>query len=105
VTHHQLAVTNRKQIADLAIKHRLPAIYARGNYVDSGGLMSYGADEAERNKRAAVMIDKILKGTKPAEIPVEQPMRFEFIVNLIAANQMGFTVPPNVLVRAQKVIK
>jgi putative ABC transport system substrate-binding protein len=105
VTHHQLAVSNRKQIADLAIKHRLPAIYARVNYVESGGLMSYGADEAERNKRAAVMIDKLLKGTKPAEIPVEQPMRFEFIVNLIAAKQIGLTIPPNVLVRAQRVIR
>jgi putative ABC transport system substrate-binding protein len=105
VTHHQLAVSNRKQIADLAIKHRLPAIYARGNYVESGGLMSYGADEAERNKRAAVMIAKILKGTKPEDIPVEQPMRFEFIVNLIAAKQIGLTMPPNVLVRAQRVIR
>ena len=105
VTHHQLAVSNRKQIADLAIKYRLPAIYGREDYVDSGGLMSYGADDAERLKRAAVMIDKILKGTKPAEIPVEQPMRFEFIVNLIAAKQIGLTVPPNVLVRAQKVIR
>jgi putative ABC transport system substrate-binding protein len=105
VTHHALAVSNRQQIADLAIKHRLPAIYARENYVDSGGLMSYGADEAERNKRFAVMIAKILKGTLPAEIPVEQPMRFEFIVNLIAAKQIGLTVPPNVLVRAQRVIR
>ena len=86
-------------------KYRLPAIYIRGDFVESGGLMSYGADQAEPYRRAAVMVDKILKGTKPAEIPVEQPMRFEFIVNLKAAKQIGLTIPPNVLVRAQKVIR
>ena len=105
VKHHQLAVSNRKQIADLATKNRLPAIYARGNYVESGGLMSYGADNAERLRRTAVMIDKILKGSKPADIPVKQPMKFEFIINLKAAKQIGLTIPPNVLVRAGRVIK
>jgi len=105
VTHHQFARTYRKQIADLATKNRLPAIYGRGDYVDNGGLMSYGADEDERFKRAAVMIDKILKGTKPADIPVERPTKFEFMINLKAAKEIGVTIPSNVLVRAQKVIK
>ena len=105
VTGNSLAANNRKQIADLAIKHRLPAIYHRDVYVASGGLMSYGPDEAEQGRRVAVMIDKILKGTKPSEIPTEQPMRFDFIVNLNAAKQIGFTFPPNVLVRAGKVIR
>jgi putative ABC transport system substrate-binding protein len=100
-----LAASNQKRIVDLAAKNRLPAIYVQGSYVSNGGLMSYGADQAERYRRVAVFIDKILKGTKPAEIPVEQPMRFEFIVNLIAAKQIGLTVPPNVLVRAQRVIR
>jgi putative ABC transport system substrate-binding protein len=100
-----LAASNQKRIVDLAAKNRLPAIYVQGSYVSNGGLMSYGADQAERYRRVAVFIDKILKGTKPSEIPVEQPMRFEFIVNLIAAKQIGLTIPPNVLVRAQKVIR
>ena len=105
VTHHQLAVSYRKQIADLAAKNRLPAIYARGDYVDSGGLMSYGADQIEPYKRVAVFVDKILKGTKPADLPVEQPTKFELIINLKAAKQIGLTIPPNVLARADKVIK
>jgi len=100
-----LAVSNQKRVADLAIKHRLLAIYGRGNFVESGGLMSYGADRTEPYRRVTVFGDKILKGTKPADIPVEQPMRFEFIINLNAAKQIGLTVPPNVLVRAQKVIR
>jgi len=105
VTHHQFARTYRKQIADLATKNRLPAIYGRGDYVDNGGLMSYGADEDERFKRAAVMIDKILKGAKPADLPVEQPKKFEFFINLKTAKQIGLTIPPNVLARADKVIR
>jgi putative ABC transport system substrate-binding protein len=105
VTDHALAVANQKLIADLAIKYRLPAIYGRPDHIDSGGLMSYGADEAEMYRRLASMVDKILKGAKPADIPVEQPMKFEFIINLKAAKQIGLTVPPNVLVRAQKVIR
>ena len=105
VTGHSLADANQKQIADLAIKNRLPAIYHRGDYVASGGLMSYGPDRAEQDRRVAVMVDKILKGTKPADIPVEQPKSFEFIVNLNAAKQIGLTIPPNVLVRAGKVIR
>ncbi len=97
--------SNQKRIADLAAKNRLPAIYSRGDFVDSGGLMSYGADRDEPFKRVAVMVDKILKGTKPADIPVEQPTKFEFVINLKAAKQIGLTIPPNVLVRANKVIR
>ena len=100
-----LAISNQKRIADLAIKNRLPAIYARGDFVASGGLMSYGADRTEPYRRAASMVDKILKGTKPADIPVEQPTKFEFIINLKAAKQIGLTIPPNVLARADRVIK
>ena len=100
-----VASANRKQITDLAAKHRLPAIFERGDYVESGGLMSYGSDRAESYRRAAVMVDKILKGAKPADIPVEQPTKFEFIINLKAAKQIGLTVPPNVLARADRVIR
>jgi putative ABC transport system substrate-binding protein len=99
------ASSNQKLIVELAAKYRLPAIYDRRDFVESGGLMSYGSDEAEPYRRAAVMVDKILKGTKPADIPIEQPMKFEFIINLKAAKQIGLTIPPNVLVRAQRVIK
>src|SRR6266545_3351953 len=102
VTSSPLVSSSRKQIADLATKHRLPAIYPRADYVESGGLMSYGADRAEPYGRAAVMVDKILKGTKPADIPVEQPTKFELIINLKTAKQIGLTIPPNVLARADK---
>ena len=105
VTQSPLANSNQKQIADLAAKYRLPAIYPRGDFVESGGLMSYGADRAEPYRRAASMVDKILKGTKPADLPVEQPTKFEFMINLKTAKQIGLTIPPNVLVRADKVIK
>ena len=100
-----LVSSNRKQIADRAEKHRLPAIYQRGDYVASGGLMSYGPDRAEPYKRAASMVDKILKGTKPTDIPVEQPTKFELVINLKAAKALGLTIPPVVLMRAEKVIK
>jgi len=95
----------QKRIADLATKNRLPAIYPRGDFVENGGLMSYGPDQTEPFRRAAVFVDKILKGTKPADLPVEQPMKFEFVVNLKTAKQIGLTIPPNVLVRADKVIR
>jgi putative ABC transport system substrate-binding protein len=100
-----LFVSNPKLIAELAIKNRLPAIATRREFVDNGGLMSYGPDQVEPYRRAAVMVDKILKGTKPADIPVEQPMKFDLVFNLIAAKQIGLTIPPNVLVRAQRVIR
>jgi putative tryptophan/tyrosine transport system substrate-binding protein len=105
VTLHALAVSNQKPIAELAIKHRLPVIYPREDFVVAGGLMSYGADEAERFKRGAYFIDRILRGTKPADLPVEQPTKFELVINLKTAKQIGLTIPPNVLARADKVIR
>jgi len=95
----------QKRIVELAAKNRLPAIYPRGDYVESGGLMSYGADRSEPYKRVAVMVEKILKGTKPTDIPVEQTSKFEFIINLKTAKQIGLAIPPNVLARADRVIK
>ena len=105
VTRGPLAASNQNQIAELAAKYRLPAIYGRGDYVESGGLMSYSTNDVDQYRRAAVYIDKILKGTKPADLPVEQPMKFEFIINLKAAKQIGLTIPPNVLARADRVIR
>ena len=105
VTQSTLGAANSPRIANLAAKNRLPAIYTRGDYVKSGALMSYGPDDIESHQRAAVMVDKILKGAKPADIPVEQPTKFEFIINLKTAKQIGLTIPPNVLVRADKVIR
>jgi len=105
VTPNPVVNSNRKAITELAAKHRLPAIYPDSRWADADGLMSYGADLSEPYKRVASMIDKILKGTKPADIPVEQPTRFEFMINLKAAKQIGLTIPPNVLARANKVIK
>jgi putative tryptophan/tyrosine transport system substrate-binding protein len=107
VTRHRLSQSNvnQKRIVELAAKYRLPAIYFREDFVEQGGLMSYGADEVEPFKRVAAMIDKILKGTKPADIPVEQSTKFEFVVNLKAAKQVGVTIPPDVLARANRIIK
>ena len=93
------------QIRELAVKNRLPAMYARSNDVEAGGLASYNPNTDELFRRAATYVDKILKGAKPADLPVEQPTKFEFIINLKAAKQIGLTIPPNVLVRAEKVIK
>jgi len=97
--------SQRTQLADLAVKYRLPATYNRPEYVEDGGLMTYGPSINDLFRRAATYVDKILKGTKPADLPVEQPTKFEFIINLKAAKQIGLTIPPNVLVRADKVIK
>jgi putative ABC transport system substrate-binding protein len=97
--------THQKRVIDLAVKHRLPAIYAREDFADNGGLMSYGADRSDPYRRAAVYVDKIFKGVKPADLPVEQPTRFEFVINLKTAKQIGLTIPPNVLARADRVIR
>jgi putative ABC transport system substrate-binding protein len=106
-------VTNRdavtasyaKQIADLSIKHRLPSMNEDRPYVEAGGLMSYAANDAEQFRRAAYYVDRILKGAKPADLPIEQPTKFEFVINLKTAKQIGLTIPPNVLARADRVIK
>jgi ABC-type uncharacterized transport system substrate-binding protein len=98
-------LAERKRIVELAVKYRLPAIYPQKGYVDEGGLMSYGTDSTDLYRRAATYVDKILKGAKPADLPVEQPIKFELIINLKAAKQIGLTIPPNVLVRADKVIR
>jgi len=95
----------RKRIAELAVKYRLPAIYHTKGYVDEGGLMSYGVDLDDLFRRAAVYVDKILKGAKPADLPVQQATKFEFVINLRAAKQIGLTIPPRVLERANKVIR
>ncbi len=95
----------RKRIVELAGKYRLPAIYFQKEFVDEGGLMSYGADYTDLYRRAAVYVDKILKGAKPADLPVQQATKFEFIINLKAAKQIGLAIPPRVLERANKVIK
>jgi putative ABC transport system substrate-binding protein len=100
-----LSVSQGKRIADFAAKHRLPAMYPRMEFVDAGGLMVYGPSYNDLFRRAAVYVDKILKGAKPADLPVEQPTKFEFIINLKAAKQIGLTIPPNVLARADRVIK
>jgi putative ABC transport system substrate-binding protein len=102
---NQVLTPHTKKIVNLAIKNRLPSMHEVSSHVEAGGLMSYGADDAEIFKRAAWMVDKILKGTKPADIPVEQPTKFEFVINLKTAKQIGLTIPPNVLVRADRVIK
>jgi putative tryptophan/tyrosine transport system substrate-binding protein len=95
----------RKRIVELAGKYRLPAIYPQDDFVEAGGLMSYGADFDDLYRRAAVYVDKILKGAKPADLPVQQATKFEFVINLNAAKQIGLTIPPDVLARANKIIK
>jgi putative ABC transport system substrate-binding protein len=95
----------RKPIVELAAKNRLPAIYFQKEFVDEGGLMSYGADYDDLYRRAAVYVDKILKGAKPADLPVQQATKFEFVINLKAAKQIGLTLSPNLLARANIVIK
>jgi putative tryptophan/tyrosine transport system substrate-binding protein len=100
-----LIANNQKQIINLAAKNKLPAIHNRAADVANGGLMFYGSDEVDQFQRAAVMVDKILKGTKPADIPVEQPTKFELVINLKTAKTLELTIPPVVMMRAQKVIK
>jgi putative ABC transport system substrate-binding protein len=98
-------ISGRKHITEITAKNRLPAIYPQKEYVEDGGLMSYGVSIVDLYRRAATYVDKILKGAKPADLPVEQPTKFEFIINLKAAKQIGLTIPPGVLARADKVIK
>jgi putative ABC transport system substrate-binding protein len=100
-----LTNTHRKEIVAFAAKSRLPAMYPTAEFAEEGGLMSYAPDFRDLFWRAAVYVDKILNGTKPADLPVEQPMKFEFVINLKTAKQIGLTIPPNVLVRADRVIK
>ena len=97
--------SQRTRIADLAVKNHLPMMFPQSEWVEDGGLMSYAPNYADLFRRAATYVDKILKGAKPAELPVEQPKKFEFIINLKAAKQIGLTIPPNVLVRADRVIR
>jgi putative ABC transport system substrate-binding protein len=105
VTRSSLINRIQKRIADLSAKNRLPAIYPRADFVEGGGLMSYGADQVEAYRRVASIVDKILKGRKPADLPVEQPTKFEFVINLKTAKEIGLTIPQSVLFRATKVIK
>jgi len=100
-----LTISHQKTIADLANKKRIPSMCERGDYVAAGCLMSYAADEVESYRRAAYYVGKILKGATPADLPVEQPTKFELVINLKAAKQIGLTIPPNVLARADKVIR
>src|SRR5207253_4175924 len=96
---------HRNKIVALATNHKLPAIYSNDDFMEDGGLMSYRANISALYRRAAIYVDKILKGAKPADLPVEQPTKFELVINLKAAKQIGLTVPPNMLARADKVIK
>jgi putative ABC transport system substrate-binding protein len=100
-----LVNANQRRLTDFALKSRLPAVYANRAFVDSGGLMYYGADQADGFRRVAIYVDRILKGAKPVDLPVEQPTKFELLINLKTAKQIGLTIPPNVLARADRVIR
>ena len=105
VLNSPVFASRQTQVVDLAVKSRLPAIYWRSDFVEAGGLMSYGTSQNDLDRRAATYVDKILKGTKPADLPVEQPTKFELVINLKTAKQIGVTIPQKVLARADKVIK
>jgi putative ABC transport system substrate-binding protein len=105
VTSDPLAFTHRAKITDLAIRHHLPALYGFTEFAESGGLMAYSASLTDLWRRAATYVDKIIKGAKPADLPIEQPTKFEFVINLKAAKALGLTIPPSVLARADKVIQ
>jgi ABC-type uncharacterized transport system substrate-binding protein len=105
VQQNPITTENARRIADLAAQHRLPAIYYRRDFVEAGGLMSYGTDGTAVYRRAATYVDKVLKGAKPADLPVKQPTKFEFVINLKAAKALGLTIPPALLVRADQVIQ
>jgi putative ABC transport system substrate-binding protein len=105
VLPNPVADENRELIARTAARHALPAIYAYRYYVTSGGLMSYGIDTDDQFKKAASYVDRILKGAKPADLPVEQPTKFELVINLKTAKALGLTIPPSLLLRADQVIE
>jgi putative tryptophan/tyrosine transport system substrate-binding protein len=105
VTQSSEVGANIQRVIKLAAKHRLPAIYAVPEYAEAGGLMAYGGSRSDLSRRAAIYVDKILKGANPAELPVEQPTKFELVINLKTAKQIGLTISPSVLARADKVIK
>jgi len=105
VLNSAVLAAHRKQLINLAIRSRVPALYLASEWVDEGGLMTYGVNVADLFRRAATYVDKILKGAKPADLPVEQPTKFELVINLKTAKQIGVTIPPNVLARADKVIR
>jgi putative ABC transport system substrate-binding protein len=105
ILQSNLTNTHLKRIVDVATKNRLPSMLGESGLMDSGGLMSYGPNYADLSRRAATYVDKILKGAKPADLPVEQPTKFEFVVNLKTAKKIGLSIPPNVLARADKVIR
>jgi putative ABC transport system substrate-binding protein len=100
-----LTVTNLKQIAGLAAKSRLPSIFQLAEFAEAGGLMTYGPDRADMFRRAATFVDKILKGAKPADLPVEQPTKFELAINMKTAKALGITLPPTIMVQATRVIE
>jgi putative tryptophan/tyrosine transport system substrate-binding protein len=100
-----LGAPYERRIVDLARRHRLPAMYDRKEYAEAGGLMTYGPSFPDLFRRVAIYVDRILKGAKPADLPVEQPTKFEFMINLKTAKQIGLTIPPNVLARADRVIR
>ncbi|HSX81512.1 MAG TPA: ABC transporter substrate binding protein, partial [Candidatus Saccharimonadia bacterium] len=105
VVHHGFVMSHRERIAQLIDTIRLPVIYSHSDFVTSGGLMSYGEDRLDRARRAATFVDKILKGAKPAGLPVERPTKFELVINLQAAKALGLTMPPALLLQADKVIQ
>ncbi len=104
VVHAPLVVANRRQITELAAKHRIPAIYGARDYIEVGGLMSYGTNVIENYRRAATYVDKIFKGAKAGDLPIEQPTKFELVINLKVAKALGLTIPPDLLLRAEQVI-
>lgn len=105
ITANPLMFTHFDRIAGLGMKHRLPTIQSQKEFVDAGGLMMYGPSEADIYRRAAIYVDRILKGAKPGELPVERPTKFQLIINLKTAKSIGLTIPPNVLARADRVIR